>query len=231
MLPPNARVADIGAHIGYYALIEAQVAQKVYAIEPEPRHLEFLRKNVDLNSRGDRVMVYELAISDTVGRTWLSVSDSPDMHRLRPPCDAPGAECIEVATSTLDEFLKDKEVDVIRMDVEGAEWLAARGMTGILGGNKPLVLFIEVHPKLVEDYGGDALTMVNTLIDSGFDMKYLVASRWPALFSLTGCFRPRIALQEEVIVYHKPLADLRLDNTLNRIVDGSPFFHIFLERP
>ena len=50
MLPRGARVVDVGANIGYHVLIEAQMAQKVYAIEPEPRNLRLLRKNIELKS-------------------------------------------------------------------------------------------------------------------------------------------------------------------------------------
>lgn len=138
MLPRDARVVDIGASIGYYVLMEAQVAQKVYAIEPKPQNIERLRENIELNSCSDRIEVHELALSDTAGKALFSISDLPNQHRLRPLSDAQQDRCIEVATTTLDEFLKDKEVDAVRMDLEGAEWLVVRGMKDILRGNKPL---------------------------------------------------------------------------------------------
>ena len=82
MLSKDSRVIDIGANIGYYALMEAQVAQKVYAIEPEPKNLELLRENIRLNSYDSRIEVHELAISDTDGKTWLDISEYPNEHRL-----------------------------------------------------------------------------------------------------------------------------------------------------
>ncbi len=231
MLPANARVADIGSNIGYYVLLEAQVAQKVYAIEPEPQNLELLKRNIELNSYGDRVEVHELALSDTIGKTWLSISDLPNQHRIRPPSDVRQAKCIEVATTTLDEFLKDKEVDVIRMDLEGAEWLVVHGMTGVLRENKPLVLFIEVHPELMKDYGGDARTLLNILLDSGFHMRYLAVFRPSPLLSLGRYVKPRTSPQEQVIECHAPQGNPFLDKNVNQILDESIPFRLFMERP
>ena len=150
---------------------------------------------------------------------------------MRSPRDGKQAKCIEVATTTLDEFLKDKEVDVIRMDLEGAEWLVLHGMTGILRGNKPLVLFMEVHPKLTKDYGGDARTMLSILLASGFHMRYLAVFRPSSLFSLRRYVKPRTLPQEQVIECHAPLGDPFLDKNVNRILDESIPYRLFMERP
>lgn len=230
MLPRGARVVDVGANIGYYVLMEAQVAQEVYAIEPEPRNLELLRKNVELNSCGDRVEVHELALSDTTGEGLLSIGHTPNQHRLRAASDTQQARYIKVSTTTLDEFLKDREVDVVRMDLEGAEWLVVKGMMGILRGNKPLILFVEVHSKSIKDYGGDAMTMLKLLLDSGFRMRHLVVFRPAALSVIPGGIRARALPQEQVVECHSPLADPFLDKNVHQILDESVAYRLFMER-
>ena len=129
IIPRNAGIVSIGANIGYYTLLEARAASSVYAIEPSPQNVELLKKNISLNQYEDRVEIYELAISDRTGKSSLSVSGAPHHHRLLGSTEIqPEEDCIEVKTTTLDDFLIDKEVDVINMDIEGAEWLAINGM-------------------------------------------------------------------------------------------------------
>ena len=231
MLPKDARVVDIGANIGYYVLMEAQVARKVYAIEPELQNLELLRENIELNSFGDRVEVYQLALSDTVGKASLSISDFPNQHRLQAPCDPPLARYVEVATTTLDEFLKDKEVDVIRMDLEGAEWLVLKGMTAALTGDKALALFIEVHPVLMKDYGGDAATLLKLLLDSGFKIRHLVVDRPAASFPIRRSIKAWALPEEQAIEFNNSPGNTLSDKDLSRILDASMTFRLFMERP
>ena len=231
MLLRDARVVDIGANIGYYALIEAQVAQKVYAIEPEPRNLELLRENIKLNSCGNRIEVHELAISDTIGKALLHISGVPNQHRLLASPDVRQARCIEVATTTLDEFVKDKEVDVIRMDLEGAEWLVIKGMTEILRGNKPLLLFIEIHPRLIKDYGGDATMLLEILLESGFKLRHLAAVLPPPSFPIRQYIKAHTPSREQAIECHAPLGNPLLDKYLRHIImEKSVFYRVFMER-
>jgi len=231
MLPKGARVVDIGANIGYYALIEAQVAQKVYAIEPEPQNLELLRESIKLNSCGSRIEIHELAISNTIGKTWLHISDYPNEHRLRTSSDVQQARDIEVGSTTLDEFVRDKEFDVIRMDLEGGEWFVIKGMTKILSENKPLLLFIEIHPTLIKDYGGDAMVLLQTLLDSGFKIRYVAAVRPAPLFSIRPYIKARALPQEQIIKFHLPLSNSKLDKkACQMILEEKTGLRLFLER-
>ncbi len=230
MLPAGASVVDIGANIGYYALIEAQVAQKVYAIEPEPQNLEFLRKNIELNSYVDRIEVHQLAISDTAGKAWLCISDLPNQHRLLPKSDLPRDRCIEVETSTLDKFMKDREVNAIRMDLEGAEWLVLRGMNGVLRRNDLLVLFIEVHPRLMEDYGGDARQFLQLLLDYGFRISCITLFRPPSLFSIQRYVKPRSMPWEQLIELRTQSGYSLHEKYVTQIIEKSVSYGLFLER-
>lgn len=107
IIPQGAKVVDVGANIGYYVLLEARKAQKIYAFEPEPHNVELLRKNLSLNSYQDRVEVYQLAVGDRTGKALLYISDTPNWHRLINKSDTQHDKSIEVETITLNEFLKD----------------------------------------------------------------------------------------------------------------------------
>lgn len=62
-------IVDIGANIGYYALLEARLVGKkgiVYAIEPVPRNIAILKKNIELNNYSN-LEVYQLAYGGQKG--------------------------------------------------------------------------------------------------------------------------------------------------------------------
>jgi FkbM family methyltransferase len=111
-------VIDIGANIGSFSLYASYHGATVYAIEPEPHNLEALKKNIKLNNKEDSVYVCPYAISDYKGTAVIS--------------DEGGGATIvddgifgaEVEVMPLDMFFDlyhIKEVDVLKIDVEGAE--------------------------------------------------------------------------------------------------------------
>jgi len=57
----NGVVVDVGANIGYYTLLMAQKAKRVYAIEPEPVNFEILKKNVEENNLKNVVLIWAAA--------------------------------------------------------------------------------------------------------------------------------------------------------------------------
>lgn len=232
ILPRDAKVIDVGANIGYYVLIAARIAQKIYAIEPEPRSLELLKKNIALNSYDDLVEVHQLAISNRIGKALLSISDRPDAHRLLEPDATQYEKVIEIETTTLDEFLKDKDFDVVRMDVEGAEWLVIQGMRDILGRiNKPLILIIEVHPWLITHYGGDAVKMLELLFDSGFKLSHLVLHEPTMAFPLRSYIKAQGLPQGHAFHFHPPLNSQTIDNNISHIIKNvGSYKALFLER-
>ena len=230
------KIADIGANIGYYVLIEAQIignSGKIYAIEPEPGNFKMLKKNVEINSYTSLVKFHNVAVSDRVGKIPFVISSESNHHRLLSQ-KLYGCKQIEVDTTTLDELLDGKEVDMIRMDPEGAEWLILKGMEKILNNQKPLKLFIEVHPKLIIEYGGDVEEMMQVLAKSNFKLKYLVM--WePDSHFLVPYIKGRGALEKR-IEYNMPLEDLLNDEKARQILcckSGHTYeagYKIFLER-
>jgi len=229
IIPKNAKVVDVGANIGYYALIEARVAQKVYAIEPEPNNLELLRKNIALNSYEDILEVHQFAVSDRMGVASLEISDIPNRHRLQVPSAIQSRMAIEVETTTLDAFLENKNIDVIRMDLEGAEWLVINGMKKILRNGKPLILFIEVHREFLSDYGGDARKLLELLFDSGFKVSHLVI-REPTLFSIKNCIISDCLPKERAYSFN-PIADKQqLFMQFGHIISNYHGYRLFLVR-
>lgn len=167
-------VVDIGASIGYYTLIAAELVGengKVFAFEPEPENYALLVRNIEANGYKN-VLPVQKAVSNKVETTrlFLSPDGNTGWHRIYDSQD--GWDSIEIETVTLDEFFKDKEgrIDVIKMDVEGAEMAVLQGMSHILKGNDNLKIFTEFMPMLLEKFGSSPEGYLSQLIKHGFKL-------------------------------------------------------------
>jgi FkbM family methyltransferase len=164
---------DIGANIGYYALMEARLAGprgRVYAIEPVVQNVKMLMENIILN-KYDNIEVYQSAIGASNGTLPMYISDHPNWGSLyRSKSSAEAVDRIDVSVATLDSFMKDKmQPNVIRMDVEGYEYEILKGMADILRSNAPLRLFIEFHPDIMVREDADGF--IFGLKDYGFKLR------------------------------------------------------------
>jgi FkbM family methyltransferase len=139
---------DIGANVGFYSLLAATLSDPglVYAFEPMPTNLYYLRKHLELN-RIHNVEVLDMAISGDVGTASFEVDDGRAMGRL---CESGS---LGVRTSTLDALLGEKKVappDCIKMDIEGAEFRALLGAKECFARHRPK-LFLATHGRNVHD--------------------------------------------------------------------------------
>jgi FkbM family methyltransferase len=149
---PGDVVIDIGANIGYYALLEASIVGnggQVYAIEPVPSNAELLRKNIDLNGCSN-IELYQLAIGEARKTAPMYQTPQRNLGSLLNPTGTPLeshiTKVIDVEVMTLDDFLKDKPSPrIIRMDVEGYEYEIIRGMGHTLQTVVPLTILMEFH--------------------------------------------------------------------------------------
>lgn len=189
-LSPGQTILDIGANLGYYVMIEADAVGpegRIYAVEPEPRNLELLKKNVALNDWEGIVQADWGAVSDRKGTAVLHVAEQSNLHTLTRTPSMKGyvnfAEEVEVPTFTLDEYAREKginpaDIDIIRMDIEGHEAVALEGMSEILGVAKSLLFFVEVHPRQIRESRGDDgyRRFLDQLSSYGFTVAYAAES-------------------------------------------------------
>lgn len=230
MIPRKAIVLDIGANIGYYVLVELQKADKVYAIEPAPQNVEFLKQNITMNSCDDCVEVYPLAMSDKKDKALFSVEGLPNRFKLIVNPSKFHKDAIYVDTMTVDEFLINRRVNVLRMDIEGAEWLVVRGMTDTLRQLDNLrVLFIELHITKMKDYGGNALELVNLLLTANFEIKYIVLREKRTKVSI-GSFTRRTLPLKQVLKSSQSFNKTTAVSVIEKIIKDNIDCWLFMER-
>ena len=170
MLKPGMVFVDVGANIGLFTLMAARQvgpAGHVYAFEPDAGNSAFLRKNIERNGYRNVTCIAK-AISDRSGTCTLFLSESnPSDHRTYHVSH--GRKSISIECVSLDEFFPvDARIDMIKMDIEGAEGIALKGMNRILTAEHPPELIIECFPSKLEKVGADPLRLLQSLEEKGF---------------------------------------------------------------
>ena len=143
-LTDSAIFFDIGANVGFYSLLAANLASRgrVVAFEPLPENVVFLRRHLALNAIRN-VDVVETAVSDRNGFAAFGQEPTRAMGHLSNDGD------LQVETTTLDTFLQDQKNPPpthIKMDIEGAEFAALTGAKDCFRKYRP-VLFLATHGR------------------------------------------------------------------------------------
>ena len=135
---------DIGANVGYYALNAAMLgAEKVIAIEPNPKILARLNDNIALNNLSSNIAVHDVAVGDKKGVVKLTIADS-DFGSSSIVDHSVGTDHISVPILPLLEILRKETVgaaSIIKIDIEGME---DRALFPYFEAIKP-----ENYPKLI----------------------------------------------------------------------------------
>ena len=167
---------DVGANWGYFTLLGAdQVGPRgtVVSLEPDPRLFALLNSNISLN-RFSQVRPLELAATDAAqtltlhgyheeGRNWGVSTLTPN--------NLNDEKLFQIRSSRLDEVLDDlkiEHVDLLKMDIEGAEDLALQGMADGLRTHRYRRLLIELHPAHLAERGIQINRVLEPLQRAGY---------------------------------------------------------------
>lgn len=155
---PGMTFIDVGANCGYYTMLAERLAGthgQVVAYEPNPVYAELLRKTREINDAD--FSIREVALSDTVGHTVLSVPG--DLHgsasiRTDFTDSQWGARNYDIRTTTLDSELQRVvfwNADVVKIDAEGAEEMVWRGGRTLFCSESHSTIMLEWTPGSYSD--------------------------------------------------------------------------------
>jgi FkbM family methyltransferase len=153
LLRPGAVVLDLGAHQGGFALPAAALGCRVLAVEANPANAELLRQSAGLNRFPGFELVHA-AVGDRPGELHFRPIGPYGSVVVGDPGDDPGV--IRVPSVTVDALLAGRglvRVDFIKMDVEGSEAAAVRGMAGLLARPDAPVVFYESNGYTLDFFG------------------------------------------------------------------------------
>jgi FkbM family methyltransferase len=139
-------VLEVGANIGYYALMESRICKKVYAAEPHPGNFQRLQENIALNGY-DNIEAFNIGFGEADAPLAMNCSELSNWHSCKDATTgAPGV--IEVDGMRIDSFVENRQTPTfIKMDVEGFELQVLRGAEKTLSALDRL--FIEIHGDIL----------------------------------------------------------------------------------
>lgn len=183
LVVPGATCADVGANLGYFALLMASRSGptgSVTAFEPSGPNAAALRSSVRLNGLEERVSVVRAAVGDRhggriplyVGRRGGDMEWSTSAEFAQRPDRSPRRRDVRVPAVSLDGLLAEgRRWDVLKVDVEGSEGAVLRGARRLLREARPVVV-LEFHRPV----GWPA---IGELLEAGYRLESLTGAPLP----------------------------------------------------
>ncbi|GAB5493660.1 MAG: hypothetical protein Phog2KO_38750 [Phototrophicaceae bacterium] len=199
LLKPNMVFLDIGAHVGYYSRLASNIvgeSGRVVAFEPNPSNHAMLKKNVGTRKN---VTLMQVALAEEEGTAelydYLMMSASGSLHYDETLRDvqlsttqrdvdfAPRLDndfqpkTYTVRTAPVDKLMAElgiTQVDVVKMDIEGAEMGALRGMSQTIANSPNLSLVMEFNPLGLKAFGHVPHEALQEILGMGFNNLYII---------------------------------------------------------
>lgn len=162
-LGPDDVCLDVGANVGVMTFLAASrvgPGGRVIAVEPNPDNVQLLYRGILLN-RFTNVEVLPLAAADH--RAVFSLFGRSNTELIDAGATDPAGRLVQ--TVALDEILHDlPRLDLIKMDIEGSEPAALRGLLRLVTTYRP-TLVVEFNPRCLDRRGEDARAFVDQLLE------------------------------------------------------------------
>jgi len=179
ILRPGMVFLDIGAHHGLYSLVAAKrlgADSTVVAFEPSQNEFRRLRLHLRLNGmRSVRAEPVALGATSSNQKFFQIISGDNTRGGLRPPASSDRVLETLVETACLDDYLRRRavnRVDLVKLDVEGAELEVLQGASIVLAKFRPIFIF-EVLDATTQVWGYSAREIV--LMFQKFDFQIFEA--------------------------------------------------------
>lgn len=168
------QILNIGANIGYYALLCTNYLETIYcdAFEPSAKNFAIFQANIELFGLEKRIRAMQKAVAAQSGRQKLYLSpENQGNHSLAYDATR-SAGYEEVETTSLDDFYAKTALedlaDLAIFDTQGAEESIFRGATNLFKRGWQPLLFFEFYPSSMKCMGIEQLFSINYLHDLGY---------------------------------------------------------------
>lgn len=181
LLVPGDTFVDAGANIGMHTLAAVKAMQgrgRVLSIEPLPATCELLRKSVWINGFSSTVEVHQAAAFDRPGRHPLFLGSTSEHHSLYPP-PVPTLKVpttVEVPLVRIDDIVgAHTRVNLLKIDVEGAEPEAVAGAAATIDANPGIALIVEFGLSHLQRTGQSTEQWLQQFARFDFEVKVIDA--------------------------------------------------------
>jgi FkbM family methyltransferase len=173
--PQNGVVLDIGAHIGLFSMVAAQLTGKqgkVFSFEPTLATRQLLEQTIRMNNMQGTVTPCQQAVSNKEGSIVFYESDvvGDNSNSLVEYLEDRGLKGTTVPVTTVDIFVNQQglqRVDFIKIDVEGAEYDAIRGAADTLKNFRPYCI-LAIHPTPIAKKGDQLGDIYDFVVNAGY---------------------------------------------------------------
>lgn len=168
-VPTDGGFCDMGANVGYLSLAVAaqRAGSRVLAIEPNPAVAHCIDDSVRANGFDSRVEVHRVAVSDVTG-TLPFVIEPEDTGYSRIAKAGETENVVPISVVKWDDWFfelpQPPKIDCLKMDIEGVEVRALKGMERFLREVRPC-LVVEAYDDRLQLYGGSEAEL-RALIES-----------------------------------------------------------------
>jgi FkbM family methyltransferase len=166
-------VLDIGANCGYFSLLAASRGARAYAFEPLQRNLRLLHASVALN-RFEGIEIMAAAASDSprtlvIGASYTNgiVAEPRNEIQAALAADYVAAVCVD------DVIPGDEAVSLIKIDVEGHEYLALAGASRTIRKHRPVIISEFAPAALKVNSGRSGEEYLQLLASLGYDVSVI----------------------------------------------------------
>jgi FkbM family methyltransferase len=181
LIQPNDICIDIGGNVGFFSMVMALAASSgaVHVFEPIPLNAAIIRTNAELNNFRN-VFVNTAAVGELASTAQFSISTDSAFSSLKASGRKAEAATIEVPIWALDDYLEDKaigKVNVMKIDVEGAEGLVITGATKLLSDHarRPDVIMIELFDANLRAFETSVMECIDRMAGFGYGAHVLTS--------------------------------------------------------
>jgi FkbM family methyltransferase len=144
-IDPNRDAIDVGANVGLFTVLLSNLlspANRVLAIEPTPGALKYLRRNIETNGQGTRVVVFDGVASNAPGEARLMEEYSTLGAMAHPAVSGRSHQQLAVASDTIDSLVSrfGLRPGFLKIDTEGSEHDVLLGCEQTMLTHRPIVL-------------------------------------------------------------------------------------------
>jgi FkbM family methyltransferase len=179
LLKPGMTFVDVGAHVGQYSLLASGLVGRegaVHSFEPEPETFALLQHNVRINGlRNVHLVRCALAKSSKDAELYVARPDNIGQTSLRQPNNFSGVR-VNVQCRTVDDYAEEHgidRIDLIKIDVEGAELDVLLGARGVLSRNPKPHIIIEFWEEFLQAYGSSCAQVAEFLQGNGYSLFWI----------------------------------------------------------
>lgn len=162
---------DVGAHHGHYSIFAATKCHnqnQVFSFEPDSTAREVMKKNLDLNVFGDKVSIFDYAISNIDGELLFDFQDGNANSKISLSNEQNNIKVQGKRLDTLLDVLPSPTF--VKIDVEGAEFEVLKGASKLLA-DKKTTFICELHPFAWSEFNVDFKSFNDLLSKYGRKMK------------------------------------------------------------